>query len=63
MSVFVFVFLVLNFNTNLNEFFSSSLWSYVVEGSFAASAKCESYQNQMGFRSIFSRLRVGLDSW
>lgn len=54
---------LLNFNTNLKEFFSFSLWSHVVEISSAASAKCESYQNQMGFKSIFSTLTVGLDSW
>lgn len=60
MSVFVLVFLVLNFKTNLKEFFSFSLWSYVAESSSAASTKCESHQNQMGFRSIFSRLTVGV---
>lgn len=61
MSVFMLVFLVLNFKTNLKDFLSFSLWSYVAESSSAASTKCESHQNQMGgFRSIFSRLTVGV---
>lgn len=59
-SVFMLVFLVLNFGTNLKEFSSFSPWSYVAESSSAASTNCESHQNQMGFRSIFSRLTVGV---
>lgn len=57
MSVFVFVFLVLNFNINLKEFFLFSLWSSVVESSSAASAKCESYQNQRGLDQYFVHLQ------